>query len=339
MNKLAKILATLAIILILGFIWLCAEWLHFLNSPIIAKNKPAVDIVLAQGSSVKSLAKQLFKQNIIEQPGFFEFLVRIRGQSQNLQSGEYRLDPGITPIQLLQKMVTGDVILHPFTIVDGWTFQKLLAELAENPDVVHTLQGLSDAEIMEKIGKSGEIPEGRFFPDTYKFSKGTKDIDILNTAYNLMQDKLNAAWNSRAGDAPYSCPYKALIAASIIEKEAALASERPIISGIIKRRLEKNMYLQLDPTVIYGLGDRYNGNLRVKDLRKDTPFNTYVHKGLPPTPICMPSADAIDAVLHPAPGDVLYFVAKGDGSHEFSATLKEQDAAIKKYQLNKKHEK
>jgi UPF0755 protein len=334
----SKFITTLAIILILAFIFLCGKWLHFLNAPIISFNKPAVDITLAKGSSVKSLARQLHTQNIIQQPLFFELLVRIRGESHNLQSGEYRINPGITPIRLLHKLITGDVILHPFTIVDGWTFDKLIAELEKNPYVVHTLQGLTDSEIMQRIGRDGEIPEGRFFPDTYKFSRGRKDVDILVTAYNLMQNKLNDAWYSRARDAPYTCPYKALIVASIIEKEASLAAERPIISGIIKRRLQKNMYLQLDPTVIYGLGKSYNGKLTVKDLKKKTPFNTYVHKGLPPTPICMPSANAIYAALHPAQGKVLYFVAKGDGSHEFSKNLKQHDKAIRKYQLNKKHE-
>jgi UPF0755 protein len=332
-------LPLLAIILILGFIFLCAKWLHFLNTPIVSVNKPVVEIVLEKGSSVKSLAKQLHNQDIIQHPLFFELLVRVKGESHNLQSGEYQIDPGITPIQLLHKLVTGEVILHPFTIVDGWTFHKLIAEVEKNPYLTHTLQGLSDSEIMQHIGRVGEIPEGRFFPDTYKFSRGTKDVDILVTAYNLMQNQLNEAWNFRAGDVPYNCPYKALIVASIIEKEASLASERPIISGIIKRRLEKNMYLQLDPTVIYGLAESYNGKLTVKDLKKKTPFNTYVHKGLPPTPICMPSTNAINAALHPAQGKVLYFVAKGDGSHEFSETLKQHDKAIKKYQLNKKYEK
>ncbi|MCK4609255.1 MAG: endolytic transglycosylase MltG, partial [Gammaproteobacteria bacterium] len=245
------------------------------------------------------------------------------------------IEPGTTPIQLLNKLVSGDVILRSFTIVDGWTFHDMINALEQNPSIVHTLKGLTDPQIMQKIGVPGEIPEGRFYPDTYKFSGGVKDVDILRSAYKLMQSKLNAAWNNRAADAPYSCQYKALIAASIIEKEAAVPSERPIISGVIKRRLKKNMYLQMDPTVIYGLGDSYKGDLTVKDLRRNTPYNTYLHKRLPPTPICIPSIDAFEAALHPQAGKELYFVAKGDGTHEFSATLKEQDAAIRKYQLKK----
>ncbi len=335
MNNRAKISLLLIIVIFVGFIFLCVRWLHFLNTPIITPNKSAIEITVAKGASVKSLAGQLAAQKIINNPLFFELLVRIRGESQQLQSGEYLIEQGTTPIQLLNKLVTGEVILRQFTIVDGWTFHKLIAELENAPYVLHTLKGLSDAKIMDKIGKAGEIPEGRFYPETYKFSANTKDIDILAAAYNLMQNKLNAAWASRAVDAPYDCPYKALIAASIIEKEASLSSERMIISGIIKRRLEKNMYLQLDPTIIYGLGDSYTGKLTIKDLKQKTPFNTYVHKGLPPTPICMPDEESINAALHPAAGEVLYFVAKGDGSHKFSETLKGHDQAIKKYQLGK----
>jgi len=335
MTKLFKIFASI-IIIVLGFsIWFGIEWLRFLDTPLIATNKPPVDFVLANGTSVKSLAADLHNKGVLEKPHFFSLLVRLRSETRNLQSGEYRIEPGTTPVQLLNKLVRGQVILYPFTIVDGWTFRKITSELANNPRIEHTLQGLTDAEIMQKIGHSGEIPEGRFFPDTYKFSTNTKDIEILHAAYDLMQAKLNEAWANRTQDAPYDCPYKALIGASIIEKEAALSEERPIISGIIARRMQKNMYLQLDPTVIYGLGDKYTGKLTSEDLKKDTPFNTYIHKGLPPTPICMPSEDAIWAALHPKPGDALYFVAKGDGSHEFSATLKKHDAAIKKYQLKK----
>lgn len=335
MNNRTKISLLLIIAIFIGFIFLCTKWPRFLNTPISTQNKSAVEITVAKGASVKSLARQLSAQKIINNPLFFELLVRVRGESQQLQSGEYLIEQGTTPIQLLNKLVTGEVILRQFTIVDGWTFHKLIAELEKAPYVLHTLKGLSDAKIMDKIGRAGEIPEGRFYPETYKFSANTKDIDILSAAYNLMQNKLDEAWASRAIDAPYDCPYKALIAASIIEKETSLVSERTIISGIIKRRLEKNMYLQLDPTIIYGLGDSYTGKLTVKDLKQKTPFNTYVHKGLPLTPICMPDAESINAALHPAPSDVLYFVAKGDGSHEFSKTLQQQDKAIRKYQLSK----
>lgn len=331
----SKIFAALIIILSSFFIFFSVQWLCFLITPIIHPHNSAIDITVVKGSSVKSLAKQLYKQKIIKHPFLFEILVRIRGDSHKLQSGAYQLELGITPVKLVQKIASGDMILHSFTFVDGWTFDELIKKLANNPYVIHTLKGLKNSVIMSKIGHPGELPEGRFFPDTYKFSAGTKDIDILKLSYNLMQNKLSEAWNSRSMDAPYACPYKALIAASIIEKEASLSSERPIISGIIKRRLERNMYLQLDPTVIYGLGKHYNGKLTVKDLKKNTPFNTYLHKGLPPSPICMPSNDAIYAALHPAPGNVLYFVARGDGTHVFSETLAEHDDAIRKYQLDR----
>lgn len=339
MSKQFRILAVIAVALIGCFIWMSIEWLDFLNTSLIAQNKQAIEFVVKDGDSVKTLTKELQIRGVIEKPHFFILLTRIRGDDQKIQAGEYRVEPGTTPIKLLHKLVTGEVILYPFTIIEGWTFRKMISELETNPRLIHTLQGLSDDEIMQHIGHPGEIPEGRFFPDTYKFSARTKDVDVLRVAYNFMQSRLSKAWQERDSNVPYDCPYKALIVASIIEKEAALKEERPIISGIIARRLQKNMYLQLDPSVIYGLGKKFTGKLTTKDLRKSTPYNTYLHKGLPPTPICFPSENAIYNVLHPAPGTVLYFVAKGDGSHIFSSTLKKHKAAVRKYQLNYNHEK
>jgi UPF0755 protein len=339
MSKRFRIFVVIAVALIGCFIWLSIEWLHFLNTPLIAQDKQAIEFVVKDGDSVKTFAKELQVRGVIQKPHFFILLTRIRGDDKKIQAGEYRIEPGTTPIRLLHKLVTGEVILYPFTIIEGWTFRKMVSELENDPRIIYTLQELSDSEIMQSIGCPGEIPEGRFFPDTYKFSAGIKDVDILRIAYNFMQSKLSKAWQERDSNLPYDCPYKALIAASIIEKEAALKEERPIISGIIARRLQKNMYLQLDPSVIYGLGNRFTGKLTTKDLKTNTPYNTYLHKGLPPTPICLPDENAIYTALHPAPGTVLYFVAKGDGSHIFSSTLKEHDAAIKKYQLKHDHEK
>jgi len=339
MSKWFRIFVVVTVALIGCFIWLSIEWLHFLNTPLIASDRPAVDFVIDSGDSVKILVRELQNKGVLQKPHFFILLTRIRREDQKIQVGEYCIEPGITPIRLLHKLVTGEVILYPFTIIEGWTFRKMVSELENNPRIIHTLQELSDSEIMQRIGHPGEIPEGRFFSDTYKFSAGTKDIDILQIAYSLMQSKLSKVWQERDSNAPYDCPYKALIAASIIEKEASLKEERPIISGIIARRLQKNMYLQLDPSVIYGLGNRFTGKLTTKDLKRNTPYNTYLHKGLPPTPICLPSENAIYTTLHPALGTVLYFVAKGDGSHVFSSTLKEHKAAIKKYQLKHDHEK
>ncbi|KPJ67782.1 MAG: hypothetical protein AMJ43_02095 [Coxiella sp. DG_40] len=339
MSKRFGLSVVIAIALTGCFIWLCIEWVCFLITPLIASDKPAIDFVIKSGDSVKTLVIDLQNKRVLRNPYFFVLLTRIKGEDQKIQAGEYRIDPGITPSELLHKLVTNKVILYPFTIVEGWTFRKMISELENNPHIIHTLQGLSDNEIIQRIGHPNEVPEGRFFPDTYNFSAGTYDVDILQWAYTSMQHKLSKEWQERNLNAPYDCPYKALIVASIIEKEASSKEERSIISGIIVRRLQKNMYLQLDASVIYGLGDSFKGKLTTKDLKKNTPYNTYLHKRLPPTPICLPSENAIHATLHPVLGTVLYFVAKGDGSHVFSSTLKAQIAAINKYQLKHNHEK
>ena len=232
-------------------------------------------------------------------------------------------------------MVVGDVISHRFTLVEGWTFRQVLAAIGENETLRHTLEGLPEKEIMRRLEYPGERAEGRFLADTYQFPRDSTDLALLARAYDAMQTFLQAQWRNREPGLPLKDPYEALILASIVEKETAVAAERPQIAGVFVRRLQKGMKLQTDPTVIYGIGEKFDGNIRRRDLTRDTPYNTYTRNGLPPTPICMPGRAAIEAVLHPAPGKTLYFVAKGDGTHYFSATLEEHTRAVRKYQLRK----
>jgi UPF0755 protein len=261
------------------------------------------------------------------------WLARIKGQAGNIRAGEYAVPPHATTASLLAKLVSGKVVLHSFTIIDGWTFHGLLKRLEADPLITHTLEGLSDAEIMSRLGHSGEQPEGRFFPDTYKFPRGISDVRFLDRAFRMMQRHLRSEWQHRDPDMSLGSRYKSLILASIVEKESGKPSELPRIAGVFVRRLRRGMRLQSDPTVIYGLGKAYKGDITLKNLRKDTPYNTYTRNGLPPTPIALPSLAAIHAAMHPARGDALYFVSKGDGSHQFSATLAEHQKAVRKYQL------
>ncbi|CAL7960926.1 Endolytic murein transglycosylase [Gammaproteobacteria bacterium] len=311
---------------------LSLDFLSFLKDPLVEANQKPAYFLFTQGMSVKKAAASLRQKNLIKRPLFFDLLARFKGVERNLKAGEYLIEPGITtPTQLLAKMVKGDAVRHAFTIVEGWTFSQMIATLNNNSYIKHTIQKSNSDEIMGTIGYSGELPEGRFAPDTYLFSGEVKDTYILTNAYKLMQKRLQAAWNNRAADAPYRCPYEALIVASMIEKETAFEQEKPIIAGVILRRLAMGKLLQVDPTVIYGLGEKYSGKLSKLDLTKDTPYNTYTRKGLPPTPIALPSKASIEAALHPTSGTVLYYVAKGDGTHKFSDTLKEQSKAVKKY--------
>ena len=229
----------------------------------------------------------------------------------------------------------GKSISHSLTLLEGWNIRQVRAAVAGHDALVHTLSDVDDAELMRRLDRADAHPEGRFFPDTYQFPRGMTDLEFLRRALQKMDEELAAAWAGRADDIPLKNAYEALILASIVEKETGQADERPAIAGVFSRRLTKGMKLQTDPTVIYGMGERFDGNIRKKDLREDTPYNTYVHHGLPPTPICMPGREALRAAVNPAPGRALYFVARGDGSHAFSATLKEHNAAVRRYQLKR----
>lgn len=253
-----------------------------------------------------------------------------------LHTGEYRLTPGMTVNQLFDAWRRGDVVQYNLTLVEGWTFRQVRAAVAKHEKITQTLDGLSDAEVMEKLGHSGVFPEGRFFPDTYRFVRGMSDVEFLQQAYMRLEQVLAKEWAERATDLPYRDPYQALIMASLVEKETGIPQERAQIAGVFVRRLRLGMMLQTDPTVIYGMGERYNGKITRADLREPTPYNTYTISGLPPTPIAIVGREAIHAALNPANGTSLYFVARGDGSHVFSDDLDNHNSAVREYQLKRR---
>ena len=317
------------IILAIGYI--VCSWLLFISRPLISSTEQSRSFVFISGSSVKTLSSQLQHMGIVKHPVLVVLLAKLKGMDRLLQAGEYQIDPQMTIGDLLGKMVRGESIRHVFTLVEGWTFSQTLAALGSNPYIVHTIGNLNDAAVMEKLGYGGETAEGRFAPDTYVFSGKINDLDVLRNAYILMQKRIDTAWQVRDVNAPYTCPYKALIVASLIEKETAVDSEKPRIAGVIIRRLNKGMFLDIDASVIYGLGKNYTGKLTRRDLTIPTSYNTYLKKDLPPTPICMPSESSIQAALHPSYGTELYYVAKGDdGTHVFSNTLEEHNTAVSK---------
>lgn len=253
-----------------------------------------------------------------------------------LHTGEYRLTPGMTVNQLFDAWRRGDVVQYNLTLVEGWTFRQVRAAVAKHEKITQTLDGLSDAEVMDKLGHSGVFPEGRFFPDTYRFVRGMSDVEFLQQAYMRLEQVLAKEWAERATDLPYRDPYQALIMASLVEKETGIPQERAQIAGVFVRRLRLGMLLQTDPTVIYGMGERYNGKITRADLREPTPYNTYTISGLPPTPIAIVGREAIHAALNPANGTSLYFVARGDGSHVFSDDLDNHNSAVREYQLKRR---
>jgi len=290
------------------------------------------DFSIKSGSSLKSATRQIEESGIEVNGWQFNLLGRLLGKAGAIKAGSYEVGRGITPLALLDKLTAGDVARAEIVFVEGWTFRQLRAALDADPDVRHDSAALGDTDIMAWLGAAGRSPEGLFFPDTYVFGKGTNDLDILKRAYAAMEKQLQAAWQQRAADLPYRDPYDALIMASVIEKETGQASDRAMIAGVFVNRLRIGMMLQTDPSVIYGLGEKFDGNLRKKDLLADTPHNTYTRAGLPPTPIAMPGQAALQAALNPATTKALYFVARGDGSSEFSRTLAEHARAVTKYQ-------
>lgn len=293
-------------------------------------------IVFSRGSTIRTLANQLIEKNLLENRNALIIWGKIRRQDTRLQAGEYLITPGTSLAGLLNNMVSGNVVQYSITLIEGFTFRQSLEMIQQNPRITPTLINLSDEEIMLRLGHEGEHPEGRFYPDTYYISSGFTDAELLSRAYDSMQEILSEEWRQREEGLPYDSPYEALIMASIVEKESAIAEERPLIAGLFVNRLRKKMRLQTDPTVIYGI-ENYDGNIRFRDLRKDTPYNTYTRSGLPPTPIALPGRGAIHATLHPEKTDYLYFVAFGDGSgkHVFSTNLEDHEKAVDKYQRKK----
>ena len=330
--SLTKFCAWTAILVILALVWSTYQLDRGLDRP-LAFGTEIRHHIIEPGTGFSDILAGLEEAGIVSQRHLLEIHARWTGLAGGIQAGEYAIDPAMTPRELLDLFHSGRVVQHSLTLVDGWTFDDVLAALRSRPELDHTLgEELDHSEIMTELGYGGAHPEGRFLADTYHFPRGTSDVAFLRRAYLSMQSFLDAAWEDRAPDLPYDSPLDALIVASIIEKETGRAEERAEIAGVLVRRLEKNMRLEVDPTVIYGLGDDFDGNLRKRDLRRDTPYNTYLHKGLPPTPIAMPGTASIRAALHPDAGETLFFVAKGDGSHHFSATYREHQKAVARYQ-------
>ena len=336
-KKLAReaIFKLLGLAVLLGSVWgawITLDYQSFVKEPLdFGKNGLRYEV--KSGMTVTHIAKDFQQRGILEDAHYLVWLAKFEGSANHIKAGEYRFATGITPVRLLEQMVNGETLQYSLTIVEGWNFRQLMDAVHSNEYLLHTLSDYSDEEIMEKLGHPGEYPEGLFLPDTYRFPRLTTDVAFLQRAYDAMHNLLAAEWPKRDPEVMLKSPYEAIVMASIVEKETALPSERKQIAGVFNRRLQKRMRLQTDPTVIYGLGRAFDGDIRRKDLVKDTPYNTYLHKGLPPTPIAMPGRDAVLAALNPAPGDALFFVARGDGGHQFSTTLDEHNSAVVEYQL------
>mgnify|MGYP001206603624 CR=1 FL=1 len=288
------------------------------------------------GATPVALLQELEQQGVIQGSIWLRLMWRLQQQHPSVQIGEYSISPHMSLADMLEKWRLGDVQNYRITLVEGWNFAQFRQALAQQELLEHTIGELTDDEIMQRLGKAGVHPEGRFYPDTYFFTRGQQDLELLRQANQRLEHVLAQEWEQRAADLPYANADEALIMASIIEKETGAAHERSEIAGVFVRRLKRNMLLQTDPTVIYGMGERYKGKITRADLRRPTPYNTYVHAGLPPTPIAMVGREAIAAALNPKSGNSLYFVAKGDGTHAFSPTLREHNRAVRKYQLKRR---
>lgn len=331
MMKKLRLLLWVAIMACLGF----TAWMVYYAKTPLNIRPDAQEITIQPNSSLRSIAKQLVAQGVLKVEWPFVLLAKVLNKASYLQAGDYTLNKNVNPYQLLLSLNHGKSTQGGITFIEGKTFKQMRQRLAKNDAIKHTIQHLSDSEVMQLVGKGESHAEGLFFPETFYFDRGTLDTVILKRAYEIMQIKLEKAWQTRANNLPYKSSYEALIMASIIEKETGKASERKMIAGVFINRLRIGMRLQTDPTIIYGMGDDYKGNIRRKDLVKDTPYNTYTRSGLPPTPIAMPGLASIEAALHPADTKALYFVGKGDGSHAFSNNLAEHNRAVVKYQLQK----
>ncbi|MET0004777.1 MAG: endolytic transglycosylase MltG [gamma proteobacterium symbiont of Ctena orbiculata] len=330
-NRLLGILIFVASILLA---WGWMEYDGFVNKSLNLPEE-GVNYILHPGMTVRSLAEDLQQRGMLEKPMLLRFIARWQGQASKLKAGEYYLPAETTPPKLLEILSSSQVVQYALTIIEGWTFDQLMAAIRRDPVLEHSLKEVTNDQVMRHLGLDDLHPEGRFYPDTYHFPRGTTDAAFLKRAYKRMESVLEQTWQQRKKQLPLKSPYEALILASIIERETGIPEERGKIAGVFIRRLKRGMLLQTDPTVIYGMGESYNGNIRKRDLTRDTPYNTYLHKGLTPTPIAMPSGAAIRAALNPEEGNSLYFVATGDGGHYFSSTLEEHNKAVRKYQLKR----
>ena len=307
---------------------------HFAVTPLTIKEADRT-ITIAPGTSLKRIARDLRDKGLLSETSRFVWLGRLSGHASGIKAGIYELPEKITPLRLLEKFTRGEFSQAEITFIEGWNFRQIRDALNQHPGVKHHTEDLSDRQLLDRIGTHDEHPEGLFFPDTYHFAKGASDIQILQSAYRTMASILSESWNRRSEGLPFETPYEALIMASIVEKETGRREDRTMIAAVFVNRLRKHMLLQTDPTVIYGLGSRFDGNLRRVHLETDGPYNTYTRTGLPPTPIAAPGRESIDATLHPATISALYFVARGDGSSVFSDSLEEHNRAVQRYQVRR----
>lgn len=305
-----------------------------LEQPLVLTEEQLLDV--PAGSTPGGLLNRLEEEGVIQGAFWLRQYWRFNLAGQSLHSGEYRMAPGMNAAQLLGLWQRAEVVQYSLTLVEGWNFRQLRTALAKQVKLEQTLADVSDEELMKRLGLEGQHPEGRFFPDTYRYVRGMRDIDLLKQAHQRLEQVLQDEWEKRADKLPYADPYQALIMASMVEKETGVPSERGQIAGVFVRRLQMGMLLQTDPTVIYGLGERYAGRITRAHLREATPYNTYVIAGMPPTPIAMVGREAIHAAMHPVEGKSLYFVARGDGSHVFSESLAAHNQAVREYQLKRR---
>lgn len=330
LSLLRKILA----LVFAGSLALAAYAAWYVQHPLDVARYPA-GFNIVPGSGLRAAARQIETDGVALGRRQFELLARVLGRSQDIKAGSYELTAAITPLELLDKLTRGDVTQAELILIEGWTFRQMRAAIEGNAALRGDSRGLTDEEILKRLGAAEAHPEGLFFPDTYLFAKGSSDFDVLGRAYRLMQGQLQREWELREANLPYRTPYEALIMASVIEKETGKAAERDMIAGALLNRVRIGMRLQADPTVIYGLGVGFDGNLRKRDLLQDGPYNSYTRTGLPPTPIAMPGLASLRAALHPAKTQALYYVSRGDGSSQFSRTLDEHNRAVSKYQLKR----
>jgi len=333
-RKLSFAILALLVVAAISFGLIAWKFHSALEQPLQLEAARTLDV--QPGDTPSGLLQQMEREGLLDDSFWLRAYWRLNLSAHTLHSGEYPLRPGMTAVDLIGLWQRGEVVQHTLTIVEGWNFRQVRAALAALPTVEQTLGASSDEEVMARLGHAGQHPEGRFFPDTYSFTRGVSDLELLQRAYSRLEAVLAEEWEQRSEGLPYGDAYQALIMASIIEKETGVPAERGEIAGVFVRRLARGMLLQTDPTVIYGMGERYTGRITRRDLRRPTPYNTYTNAGLPPTPIAMVGREAIHAALHPVEGNSLYFVARGDGSHVFSGTLNEHNQAVREYQLKRR---
>lgn len=334
MSKAKKVFWSVALLCVMVALVAAGAIWHWVNSP-VQLDAATVDYTVEQGTSPRGIAKAMSDSGIHINADAFVALARISGQDKALKAGAYEAQRGDTPKMLLERMANGDMTQTRLTLLEGWTYKRIRQALRDDPKVKQTLGGISDKELLARLGSDKKSPEGLFYPDTYVFTPGTSDFDILRRAYHAQQALLKQLWPDREANLPLKTPYQALILASIIEKETGNSADRTRIAGVFINRLRLNMPLQTDPTVIYGMGDAYHGKLHRKNLETDTPWNTYTRTGLPPTPIASAGKASLIAALHPDKDNYLYFVSRGDGTSEFSKNLKGHNRAVAKYILGR----